>query len=447
MLSGCFMFHRSTVVLFLLLLVCAVSVWRHPTPREVSAVYFHDADRVQFDDVRAVVVREPDVSEHDQRITIAVDGLGAQEEYYVRITTDVYPFVRIGDVFELSCVFKRPEPFDGFAYDAYLLRYRIIAECRQPQIRIIGREETILTHIIDQKLWLIERLQRDLPLPEAGLLLGIVFGEMRALPDEILQAFQVTGTSHLLVISGSNIVLITGWIQAFLRCCTAERGRILIILVALTGYTVMTGVQPSATRAAIFGGIILCSNAFGRPNQALRGLVYTGIVMVILNPLILLYDAGFQLSWLASCGMIVWSDRLTKALSFVPERFELRAAASATLSATLITTPLLVAQFQVFSVIGFIANLFLVPLLSSFLLLGILYTACAVVLPWLAALVSVPFLVVLRYSVTFVLFFSHVPYAQVPTTVPVSSMVMCYAVLGIYILYVMLKKPQYHFYE
>src|SRR3989338_6227148 len=138
-------------------------------------------------------------------------------------------------------------------------------------------------------------IRSGLPEQQASLLLGIILGIKSGFPPDFYEALRVTGTLHVVVVSGFNISVITN---------TLAKALIFISLAFLTAFVLLVGATPPVVRAALMGSIALIGTVFGRQNDALRALLITVIVMLILQPS-WAGELSFQLSFLATLGLIL----------------------------------------------------------------------------------------------------------------------------------------------
>ena len=156
----------------------------------------------------------------------------------------------------------------------------------------------------------------------------------------------------------------------------------------------MIGAPASAVRAGIMAGVLILGQLFGRPSFSWRALLMAGAIMVLFNPYIARYDIGFQLSFLAVLGIILFFEKLDVLFKKVQHKFaELIFRSSptednlkvkyvadtgfgfvsifaVTLSAQALTFPLIIYNFGSFSLVSPLTNLLVVPFLPVVLVSG-----------------------------------------------------------------------------
>lgn len=314
--------------------------------------------------ITGVVVREVEERVSENRFTVkssSLDGL-------LLVTANRFPALITGDVVSISCTLRRPEPINNFRYDRWLARYGIGTTCYYPKISLVGHRDSATSLLMNIKSLAVRHLKKLLPPPEVGIIQGAMFGQKWAPDLETMTDFRQSGTSHLLVISGLHISLLVSGLFSLAKIMRRSRRQALgLIIGTLLLYVLITGVQPSAVRAALMSGVSLSAYQFGRSATALRLLVMIATVMLMVNPL-LLYDVGFQLSLAATAGIVLFSDTVSRRLTLVPDFWQLRKLMGVTLAAILTTTPIIASNFGTLSLISPITNLLLVPLMPIVML-------------------------------------------------------------------------------
>jgi competence protein ComEC len=217
-----------------------------------------------------------------------------------------------------------------------------------------------------------------MPQPYAALANRMILGIESGIPRELYAKFNLTGTSHVIVISGSNIALVSGILLLLFTWMLRGRKKLAALLAAIgIGlYTLLVGADPAVVRAAIMGGIFVLGIAFGRQSSAIVSLFVAGILMLLLNPLIL-WDVGFQLSFMATLGLILfstplqrwWDASVGKRLPRLANNL-IAEALLITLAAQITTMPMVVYYFGRLSVISFLANLLIIPVQPPIMIAG-----------------------------------------------------------------------------
>ncbi|MBI2100590.1 MAG: ComEC/Rec2 family competence protein [Candidatus Vogelbacteria bacterium] len=279
-------------------------------------------------------------------------------------------------------------------YRDYLAVNEIYFQLFEPETMFVGRGGSIIKHSLFRlKRSFIEKLALALPEPESSLVGGLVFGGRQSLGSEWNDHFRRVGLSHIVVLSGFNLAVIAAVILRVLRPLPRRFGLPLAGL-AIILFTMMTGAEPATVRAAVMALIALLAVATGRPLAAGRALVLAGILMVVVNPKVLVFDLGFQLSFLATAGLIYLTPRLEKRLLFLTERCGVRALAATTLAAQLAVLPWLILKTGQVPWLALPVNLIVLPAVPYAMFFGFL----AMLLPW--PLIAAPAWLLAKYILT-----------------------------------------------
>lgn len=288
-----------------------------------------------------------------------------------------------GDVLRLRGQVKTPPENDEFSYRDYLARQGIHAYMRQAKVTRLPFPRggsALLRWIYDFKDKALANTYKIFPDPEASLLAGILLGVDTGLPADLQQAFKNTGTAHIIAISGFNIAIIAGlFVVLFSRLFGARRGPWLAIA-GIALYTILVGAEAAVVRAAIMGGLGLFARQVGRRQTALNTLAFTAALMCAINPYTP-WDVGFQLSFFATLGLILYAEPFHQWAVRVIGRFALPEIAEKiakpvseyilfTMAAQLTTIPIMAWHFGRISLVSFLANPFILPAQPLVMILG-----------------------------------------------------------------------------
>jgi competence protein ComEC len=205
------------------------------------------------------------------------------------------------------------------------------------------------------------------PEPESGILLGIVLGERSGVSPDLAHAFAVSGTTHLLAISGFNMTLVGTAVALALRGRVRPVARAVVTVVAIITYSLLVGLAPSVMRAALMASVASCGLASGRRAATANALCVAVTAMLFADPAAIA-DLGFLLSATATAGLVLWQAPLAARLSRLPG--PLREGLATTLAASVPTLPVVAAAFGRVSLVSPVANLVAVPLFPPLMLTG-----------------------------------------------------------------------------
>ena len=209
-----------------------------------------------------------------------------------------------------------------------------------------------------------------------GLLPGLILGDTSGLDQATRDNFRAAGLSHLLAVSGANLVLVVGAVLLCVRGLGARPRTVFVVgVVAVVGFVIVVRPTDSVLRAAVMGGVGLAAVLSSRRSQALPALGAAVIVVVLWWPEMALAP-GFALSVAATLGLVLWSVPIRFAMTNrgVPEWAA--ALLSMTVAAQILTTPLVIALSGQVSVFAVPANLLAAPVVP---LVGVAGTLAAAV--------------------------------------------------------------------
>jgi competence protein ComEC len=185
------------------------------------------------------------------------------------------------------------------------------------------------------------------------------------------------------------------------------------VLILLIVYIIMIGAPASAVRAGLMAGLLLLAQKVGRLRSADRAIVFAATIMLVINPLLLKSDVGFQLSFMATLSIIYLKPILDQATNEWPNPFRFKDILTMTLAAQLGVLPLLVFHFGRLSLISPLANLLIVPLLPVIMIMGMILSFTGLI--WLALARAIAWILwlLLTYLVKVVEYLSSLPLAAV----------------------------------
>ena len=260
-----------------------------------------------------------------------------------------------------------------------------------------------------------------------ALVAGIVCGRTTELSNgEASDAFSLTGTSHLVAVSGSHLALVASLIQSIARGLNvSRRTRSVAILAFMAVYVVFTGAAASATRSFVMIACSMLGGMAGRRDHGVSGLAISAIMLLALDAGVA-YDLGFQLSALSVLFIHVFGSYLRFNLQRLGVPRALSEMLALTLCAQWATLPVTIPVFGSCSLVAPFANIVLGPCMTALLVSGLLVSLVASVLPGLSALLGIPEALA-HISIFGAQLCSSIPYASLPAVLDVGGIVGCYA--------------------
>ncbi len=258
----------------------------------------------------------------------------------------------------------RPPPDDD-PYGDYLRRTGVAGTLRARSLEIRPSEGGPAN--------LLERLRRGaatalttaIPEPEAGLAAGIVVGLRDRVDRDLAADFTTVGASHVVAISGWNIAIVAASVAA-LGGGLARRGRAVLTATAIVLYVAFAGASASVVRAAAMAAVVLVARESGRAGRAAAALGWAALLLLLVDPH-LVTDAGFQLSTLATAGILAWATPLGAWLSGASRGRVpgwLIECLAVSLAAQASTLPVVLMTFGRLAIVSPVVNLAIVPLVA-----------------------------------------------------------------------------------
>lgn len=384
----------------------------------------------------ARVVNDPEERDAYRRVLIRMESCDREPcpEEKILWQAPLMGAIVSGARIAFSCALEIPENFDArFDYRMFLAKDDIGYICqRATHTEVLaedGRARLTRMFFIPKRM-LENALAGSLPQPEAGLAEGLLLGGDNRLPETLKQAFIKTGLSHIVAISGYNIALIA---QAFVILGIGiglwRREALWFAAAAIILFILLVGAPASAIRAGIMALTVFMALFFGRLSQSVNMLMAAAVLMLFFQPLLLRYDAGFQLSFLATLAIILAFPIISHFIhgEFFGKSFV--EIALLTFSVELFIVPLLLYQFQIFSPFALLANAVLLPLVPYAMAGAFISGITFFILPGLHLLPSVFAYVCLRGITSVVEWISTWPGASVELTIGAPMMLFWYGML------------------
>ena len=334
---------------------------------------------------------DPEVRESATHVRLSVSRIDPEETGWREVSGDVllfvprYPEYKYGDVFRVTGELATPPQFGDFDYKGYLEHQGIYATMLYPEIEVLatGQGFKPLEWIYSLRHSLAESIAEVMPEPQAAITQGILLGIRYNIPSDVRYDFTTTGTAHLLAISGLHLSIMAG-ILLSIGIWLFGKKRFIYIWLALGIiwlYAILTGLHPPVVRGAIMASLFLSAELLGRQRTAITSLAFAAAVMVGIDPPIL-FDAAFQLSFVAIAGLIFITPPLRELgrrlvgatlgekgvgvslANIVSDGF------SVTLGATIAVWPLIAHYFGVVSFVGPLATFLALPALPAIIIIG-----------------------------------------------------------------------------
>ena len=343
-------------------------------------------------------------------------------------------FPTYGDHIRFIAKLSKPKLIEGkdgrdFDYEHFLQKDDIFYLANIEQVEVIDTNQANrLAHFLYKvKKNFMQNIEDVLPSPYAFLATGLVISGKGSLDKELQEQFQKVGLIHIVVLSGSNVSIIG---EAISKCFSflpkfwgGIFGSIGIIL-----FGMMTGGGATVYRSVIMSIIGICTRLSGRTNSGFISLMVAGAFMLIHNPKLLLHDPSFQLSFMATLGLIFLSSPIENFLKRTLGNIRiikktnikippgLISLISTCVATQIFTLPFIIKFSGIVSLVALPTNILVLPLIPFTMLFVFLTGAISFISPVIAYLPAFVSYVFLKIELLIVDYFASLSFSAI--TVP-----------------------------
>ena len=335
------------------------------------------------------ILNQPKISVRGQQTSLILPN---SQRVTVRFPLD--PILRYGDRVKVRGKIEYFESENG----------NLVAFMNYPQFELVEKgTDASLILIVRENI--IKFYNLSLGPSSSSLIMGITFGIKQEMPEEFYLNFQKTGLMHVVAGSGMNVTMVGGFLAGFFSLFLRRQLALILSIFGILFYAVLAGLEASIVRASIMGIIVFSAQIMGRQSMAALGLLLAGFFMLMKAPGTLL-DIGFQLSFLATAGLIYirpiffLSSKLKTLIqkSLIGEDFV------TTLAAQLATLPILLVNFGSYSLWSVPANAILLWTVPPLMIIGGVSAVLGIIFEPLGRLIlylALPFLIYFEGVVNF----------------------------------------------
>lgn len=439
-----YLYRKSTPLLlaFLCILFFSFGVWRaysiHPSfTGDVNGLYTSD------DTIVGRVVTDPDIRETSQKVTIEV----TTETTNVKVLADVplYPEIQFGDTVVVTGTLMLPEAFEtdtgrSFPYDKYLLKDGVYVVMKNVhETPVVTPPEDSLTHAVQFlfgiKQYMLESLAYSLVEPYASLAGGLILGAKQGLGDALMDIFNRVGLSHIVVLSGYNIMIVAAFVLAVCSWIP-KRHQFVVVGGVIVLFVIMAGAGSASIRAGLMALIAMWGRTHHKTYDAVRALIIVACAMIVWSPYTLLYDPGFQLSVVATLGLLLLTPIIKPHVRRLPFEW-LRELIASSIAAYISVLPLILYYTGFFSFVAVVANIIVLPIVPLAMLLSFITSILAIIFAPIGVLFGFIATLPLAYIVSVAELFASLPF--------VGSLIPPLPLWSIFLMYGMLAYSYYHF--
>lgn len=278
-----------------------------------------------------------------------------------------------GDLIEFKGTLKPVEyylkKYQNKSYTCYLKSRDIEYICYPTELNIVGHMNdrySFRGKITSSLEKYIDRLYRR----DSSIYKALLYGDKSELSEEVKTLFSHTGTAHILALSGFHVGIILLFINMFMGAISVKK-RSFLSLVILGAYVFITGSKPSIIRAALFFGVYYLAFLKEKRYNLISCTFITAALMIAINPYYI-YDVGFQLSFLSIIAI--------SSLSLILKKYKVPQVLSMTISAQVMTLPIVAFNFGTLPMLASVSNIFTIPLISIDMIMFIISLIAAPIL-------------------------------------------------------------------
>lgn len=324
-----------------------------------------------------------------------------------------------GDEVKVSGVLEVPENFittsgKEFNYKRYLANQDIYFTIKNADIEILTHNNgsKIKSLLYKIRNAFIKNINKVIPIPESDLANGLVLGVRGGFDNDTKNEFISTGTIHIIALSGYNVTIVAENVMKVFGLIFSQVVSIIFGIVVIVLFIIMSGASSTAIRAGIMATIMLLGRMTGRSYDAGRALIIAGLLMVAYDPRVLV-DMSFQLSFIATGGVLFVTPKVINWFKFLPMRFGIREIMATTIAATISVLPILLYLTGILSLVSLPANI----LILLFIPVSMLFVFITGILGFISPIISIPFgfisYLILLYILSVIHFLGSLSFASV----------------------------------
>jgi competence protein ComEC len=379
-----------------------------------------------------MVSDDPDVRIKNQQLDIKLKD----KDINILVIVDRNVKVSYGDEVSVHGVLLEPENFitqsgKEFNYKRYLANQDIYFMIKNADIEILSSDNGSKIKLLLYKLKnaFIKSINKVIPMPESDLANGLVLGIRGGFDQDTKQEFIETGTIHIIALSGYNVSIVASNVMKFFSLIFSQTISIIFGIIVIFLFIIMTGASTTAIRAGIMATIMLLGRMTGRNYIAGRALVIAGLLMVAYDPRVLT-DMSFQLSFLATGGVLYLTPKVLNWFKFLPMRFGFREMIATTVAATIAVLPILLYLTGILSLVSLPAN----ALILLFIPTVMFFIFVTGILGFISPILAIPFgyisYLILLYVLSVIHYLGSLSFASVSIlSFPLPLVILIYAFL------------------
>lgn len=437
------------------------------------------------------VIEEEKESEYYNNYIVKINNINEKENYrniclLIKIKKNKNienKKLKYGDLIFISGLFEHATTrrnYKGFDYSQYLKTKNIYGICKTDanSLKVLKENSCFVTNMWINKLRnaLKNNLQTLLPSDTASIAIALFLGDSSLIEDTQKQTFSNASLSHVLAISGMHVTYVIVGCSWILNRFDKRKSKY-VFIVFLIFFAQLVGGSPSVIRAVIMSSIMIASKIFYRKSDVINNISISCFIILIINPYNIL-NLGFQLSFLGTLGIVLFNKKIEEHLDDLHfDKYKLsnknkkhnksetinknknlnksetinknkrhnknkstnlkklKSLIITSISANILILPILIYNFNIFSVTFLFSNILISPILGIIFLIGYI----TVIISVASIKIAIPFAKFLNILIKIfnyiAIFSSNIEITRVLVTTPNIITVVLYYIAIIYFFY------------
>jgi len=404
------MSRKEIIIIFILIIISLVRYFFF-----IPKIPLYNSVLNKTVELEGIVSEDPDVRLKTKQLNIKLLDKDVNILVFVGRETEV----SYGDRVKINGVLEEPENFitnsgKEFNYKRYLANRDIYFLIKNADIKIISTDNgnKIKTLLYKLRNSFIKNINKVIPIPESDLANGLILGVRGGFDTDTKQEFIETGTVHIIALSGYNVSIVAEGVMKTFSLIFSEIVSIVFGIIIILLFIIMTGASSTAIRAGIMATIMLLGKMTNRKYLAGRALIIAGLLMVAYDPRVLT-DMSFQLSFIATGGVLYLTPKVLNWFKFLPMRFGFREMVSSTVAATIAVLPILLNLTGVLSLVSLPANILILLLIPTVMFLIFITGISGFIFPIISIIFGYISYLALLYIISVIHFFGSLSFASV----------------------------------
>lgn len=339
------------------------------------------------------IIEEVEEKSYNNKYIICVKSINNKRYSNIRLLLYTKYILKCGDYINVKAEYIEPSDsrnYMGFSYKDYLKQSGIYGSLKSiDKIQVLNNNISINKFISTVQKHFKNRINDNLSPNTASLFIALLLGDKSDIADEINTNFKESNMAHILAVSGTHVSYVIITISLLLRKI-ARKLAILVILIILIFFMMLTGFTPSVVRACTMTILALISKLIYTKSDIYNNLAISAFIILLFNPYSL-FNIGFQLSYLGTLGIIILANKLNKRIDkllqieeHTESKLYLKNILKEKIKAFLINMilisvcvqlfilPIIVINFNTFSLNFLISGIIATPLFSCIMIIGII---------------------------------------------------------------------------